>query len=581
MASTKTDDVVRDPRGHGRETVESIVVAFTLALLFRAFEAEAFVIPTGSMAPTLMGRHKDLVCESCGLDYRVGASAEEDDDSQRTRADLARLEAEGRDLARIAQLRRKLGGKLVPRGRCPNCGHVMPLTVGGDTTLAYDRRFPSFNGDRILVDKFAYDFAEPERWDVVVFKYPEDAKTNYIKRLVGLPGETVFIAGGDIWTSRADHPDEAVIARKPPAKLRAMLQLVHDAAHVSPELLQAGWPTAWTDWSAPDHHGARWRSDDDGRSFAVACGPDESATIRWRSLLPTPDIWQAIEADRPVADRAEPGLVGDLQPYNFNSKGPHWVGDLAVSFTLDNRGSAGTLAIDLVKAGIPHRCTIELADGRVTLSRPADSSGSGGAIEAEGRTSIAGRGRWQILFANIDEALTLFVEGRPVSFTGPTAWTRSLEDALDVGPVLRGGTPGDTAAGDLSPVGITLAGSTGTGADVRVTDMQVLRDVYYIASGSADAMAGRAPEEELLGFALEPSHYFMLGDNSSASKDSRAWGTPDQPLHSVERRLLIGRALVIFWPHGIPAKWSIPVKFMGQEVRLPFWPNFGRMGFVR
>ena len=38
-----------------RETVESIVIAFVLAFLFRTFEAEAFVIPTGSMAPTLMG----------------------------------------------------------------------------------------------------------------------------------------------------------------------------------------------------------------------------------------------------------------------------------------------------------------------------------------------------------------------------------------------------------------------------------------------------------------------------------------------------------------------------------------------
>ena len=45
---------------NGRETFESIVVAFVLAFLFRAFEAEAFVIPTGSMAPTLLGRHKDV-----------------------------------------------------------------------------------------------------------------------------------------------------------------------------------------------------------------------------------------------------------------------------------------------------------------------------------------------------------------------------------------------------------------------------------------------------------------------------------------------------------------------------------------
>ncbi|MEM6363930.1 MAG: S26 family signal peptidase, partial [Planctomycetota bacterium] len=50
----------------GRETVEAFVVAFILALLFRAFIAEAFVIPTGSMAPALMGAHKDLACQQCG-----------------------------------------------------------------------------------------------------------------------------------------------------------------------------------------------------------------------------------------------------------------------------------------------------------------------------------------------------------------------------------------------------------------------------------------------------------------------------------------------------------------------------------
>src|SRR5262245_16070839 len=62
-----------------RETVESVVIAFILAFLFRTFEAEAFVIPTGSMAPTLMGRHKDVVCPHCGYEYRAGASQEVDD----------------------------------------------------------------------------------------------------------------------------------------------------------------------------------------------------------------------------------------------------------------------------------------------------------------------------------------------------------------------------------------------------------------------------------------------------------------------------------------------------------------------
>ena len=85
-----------------------------------------------------------------------------------------------------------------------------------DTSGRYLHDYPPFTGDRIIVEKLAYDFVEPARWDVVVFKYPEDARVNYIKRLVGLPGETVSIAGGDIWTDRgtADH----VIARKPPER---------------------------------------------------------------------------------------------------------------------------------------------------------------------------------------------------------------------------------------------------------------------------------------------------------------------------------------------------------------------------
>src|ERR1700710_1581674 len=61
--------------GH-RETVEAIVVAMILALLVRGFEAEAFVIPTGSMAPTLMGRHKEITCPQCGYVYSVNASEE-------------------------------------------------------------------------------------------------------------------------------------------------------------------------------------------------------------------------------------------------------------------------------------------------------------------------------------------------------------------------------------------------------------------------------------------------------------------------------------------------------------------------
>ena len=277
------------------ETIESIVVAFTLALLFRAFEAEAFVIPTGSMAPTLMGRHKDLACEACGRDFRVGCSTEEDEQSQSLRTELARLERERatvgrtaadgsaaageREAARrrlellesdrgpIAELQARLSGKMVPRARCPNCGYVTELVAdapGGARAYKWD--YPSFSGDRILVDKLSFDFTGPSRWDVVVFRYPEDAKTNYIKRLVGLPNETVHIAGGDLWTSRGEEPP--VIARKPDDKLVAMLQCVHDSRHVAERLVAAGWPLSWADWSAAAAaDGCRWTTADAGLSL--------------------------------------------------------------------------------------------------------------------------------------------------------------------------------------------------------------------------------------------------------------------------------------------------------------------------
>lgn len=54
-------------------------------------------------------------------------------------------------------------------------------------------------GDRILVNKFIYRFKEPQRGDVAVFKYPEDTKKDFIKRLIAVGGETVQIKDGNIW----------------------------------------------------------------------------------------------------------------------------------------------------------------------------------------------------------------------------------------------------------------------------------------------------------------------------------------------------------------------------------------------
>ena len=49
------------------------------------------------------------------------------------------------------------------------------------------------NGDNLIVDKLSYRFRDPERFDIIVFPFQYQANTYYIKRIIGLPGETVQI----------------------------------------------------------------------------------------------------------------------------------------------------------------------------------------------------------------------------------------------------------------------------------------------------------------------------------------------------------------------------------------------------
>jgi len=65
---------------------------------------------------------------------------------------------------------------------------------------------PNFeNGDYLIIDEISYRFSEPKRGEVVVFKYPNNPSQRYIKRIIGLPGETVEIKGGSVIIYRQDE----------------------------------------------------------------------------------------------------------------------------------------------------------------------------------------------------------------------------------------------------------------------------------------------------------------------------------------------------------------------------------------
>jgi len=633
-----------------RETIESIVVAFVLPFLFRTFEAEAFVIPTGSMSPALQGRHKDVHCDQCGFRFLTTASSEDSDVVQRWRQDLQRrgLRPDQREL-----LKYQIRSQDVLAGVCPMCRSTMafrkdlPVAVQDLVDREKIEAQPSYPGDRILVNKYSYGWHPPHRWDVIVFKFPGNGSMNYIKRLVGMPGETLRVYQGDLFTS-APGQDKFHIERKPPAKIRAMLQPVHDTDYESARLYQAGWPLRWAattpaGWkieAVPGELNVRQRFIIDAASAgqtstdqvrAEASNGEPTAWIHYRHLLPDSLTWQEVRetpAENSATDparraalaaSAHPQLIADFNAYNARilrgtalhgtwqvepSHWPNnWVGDLAVRCQLEVAQPQGALLLDLVEGGKHFTCRIDLKSGQATLDAEASQAGTTG-FHRTAQTELNSPGNHDLLYANVDDQLLLWVDDTLVDF-GDTSYDadKLFGRRSNIYPRVEA-----DGGGDLAPVGIGA-----TGATLTVTRLQVMRDIYYVAAAADDSP--REPEYTRLGaaarladgtflppvesrrqlfsdpktwprfrtrrwrdFPISDKQYFVCGDNSPESADCRLWksSTPTRGIPGgayLDRRLLTGKAVCVFWPHswgGIP---GIP--------KLPGFPNFGDMRIVR
>lgn len=67
---------------------------------------------------------------------------------------------------------------------------------------------PTFeDGEYLVVDEVSYHFREPSRGEVLIFKYPKDPSKYFIKRIIGLPGETVSIEDGKVTITGGEHPE--------------------------------------------------------------------------------------------------------------------------------------------------------------------------------------------------------------------------------------------------------------------------------------------------------------------------------------------------------------------------------------
>jgi signal peptidase I len=644
-----------EQRDGWRETAESIAIAFVLAFLFRTFEAEAFVIPTGSMAPTLYGRHKEVTCAACGYRYAMGSSDELDDNG-------TYLEP----------------GNFVTAGTCHNCRHETTVWDFAQPEEAA----PVFKGDRILVTKFPYELGEPRRWDVVVFRYPEQPKTNYIKRLVGLPGETLKILQGDVYARKGPDEPWEILRKDDPRKQREVRVLVHDDAHPEQGLVDAGWPDRWAGMRRGPGAGeiagwtddaSGWRRDAATREFRVASDPSALRWLRYRNYVPEEQDWRKLAEAQAAGDGTVPAdlfarlpdfavrdrlrLVADFCGYNafFGGRrgnevdpGTFWVGDLLVSFrvTLGEAAPEARFVLELVEGNRRYRARFDPATGRVAVTRSEDGSRDpDDEVElASADTKVRAGGTYDVQFANVDDQLRLWIDGRHIDFEGRARYS----------PLGGHGRPQVPTDEDLLPVGIAAKGLSAV-----VSRLLLERDVYYrmdaripnghyfenpaglyvgnlhsllrfpaqwfreydshLSSALRPAAADGAGPDDVpegragnpLEFPLGPDEFFMLGDNSPKSQDSRLWenGRGAVHRHAVPRTALIGKAFFIYWPHGVPflndgmgwpsggeSWYDLPIvrNFVFHETgpgrvyrplypscRIPFYPQVGRMRRIR
>jgi signal peptidase I len=594
-----------------KDTVEAIIIALILALTFRAFMVEAFVIPTGSMAPTLLGAHYRVTCPKCGLDFDESAdvSRQAKEVMEEVTDDMGKKHLEKHLKIFYMQNGTLESNTVLPAEdyrTCPNCGfhiHASQLpdrppssefqrdtypTVQGGTLPKRIMFFPwANNGDRILVMKYQYAIAEPKRWDVIVFKEPQEGITNYIKRLAGLPGETVEVIRGDFYAgvAPADGSKPVLhIQRKPDEVQKGMWQLVYDNdfypidAGKLREYEKAIGNTWENPWQAADADRASW----DIHAPVIAYSGKNASTLTFHQrdfylfnicgYNPQDFNHEPQDYDRYGLQLQDDPATGRLSNTTPNRSWHNFSGELHLE-TLWTPDAASAPAISMT-LGLPYncyRCGIT-ADGHVTFDRvvgpqkfvPVPPGTAGLSFPAT--VSLVPGKPATVVMENVDHTIHFRVNGQELIHYEPE-WT----DAQAHKWVAQLGS-------DLAPpaVSIDVAGACTLG------HLKLLRDVYYTNTAAGRyARGGDGSPVTLLA-----DEFFALGDNSNFSSDSRFWGKIDPRLRDlpgfkeegnlhagrVPRRYLLGKAFFVYWPAGFRPMDNLPV---------PLVPDTGHMRIIR
>ena len=436
----------------------AIVAAIGLRACWPVAQPQPVLVVGPSMAPTLLGEHDAWVCVDCGFSFATGAD----------NVDFADRPAV-----------------------CPNCERRQP-------TRANPQRQP---GDRLMINALSAQVAAPGRWEVIVFRSPEGApqlapQQHGIKRVVGLPGESVEVRSGDVWIDGARQ-------RKSLSEQRLLAIGVHDSRFWPRKA--SGTPQRWT----PAREPSGWQGDATGFRYRVPQSSSaETGTSPRRRLDSSPGHPDVVAVDwleythwrRMPANVAHFEATAVTDDYAYNR------GESRVL----NRVSDLMLVARLKAAGVGQLCFRGNIDGHeyVVQLEPQQRTGRmlcDGKVVPGSEITIGGLNGDPLLahesdieFSLIDHQVLLAVNGQllfrhicPES-ASPTQWV-----AMDDSPKLA--------------IGVARL-------DVDMVWIRILRDVYYVSPRVAAAVT------------LGPDQYYVLGDNSPLSSDSRiGWPNPGLP----------------------------------------------------
>jgi signal peptidase I len=271
-----------------------------------------------------------------------------------------------------------------------------PVTVAAAPTRA---------GDRILVFKYIYSVYDPKRFDVVVFKSPEQPATNFIKRLIGLPGEQVALVDGDVFTRPAttgerddglpwSEPDWK-IQRKPVHVQRAVWQPVYDSSFAPPK--SPTWRGPWE----PGRDPARWTIGNE-TDYVCAAGGD-AARLDW-----TADGRWRIDDRYPYND-GNPAA----RPLSFP------VSDVRMAMGVEPKADGMSVTAALDARGYEFRAT--LGGGRAVLRmRPKDGNEGPDdhwdVLADVASPTLRGGRVTNVEFWHVDQSLWLWVDGKRLAY---------------------------------------------------------------------------------------------------------------------------------------------------------------------